>query len=113
MYEGTPRRGSETEYRQRQRQSSVTRHPDRLALWAVAMSVIVMVAAAASARAGSGGTTTSGSCSDSRFGARALRLGDCGDDVKTLHWIMKADAYRVDLHKDFDDPTDNSVRAFQ
>jgi len=113
MYEGMPRRGAETEYRRRQRASPIERRPDRIALWAVAMAVIAMVAAATSAHAGSGGTGTSASCSDTWFGARALRLGDCGDDVKTLHWIMRADSYRLSLDKDFDNPTDDSVRSFQ
>jgi len=113
MYEGVPRRGDGTEYRRRQQASTITRRPDRIALWAVAMAVIAMVAAATSARAGSGGTGSSSSCSDSQFGSRTLRLGDCGDDVKTLHWILKADSYRLSLDKDFDNPTDDSVRSFQ
>jgi peptidoglycan hydrolase-like protein with peptidoglycan-binding domain len=96
------------------------RRPDRIALWAVAMAVVAMVAAATSAHAGSGGTVSSdggtggsGSCPDSRFGARALKMGDCGTDVKTLHWLLKADTYGVPLDKEFDSPTDNSVRSFQ
>jgi putative peptidoglycan binding protein/rare lipoprotein A (RlpA)-like double-psi beta-barrel protein len=112
MYEGMPRRGDGTEYR-RQQASPITRRPDRIALWAVAMAVIAMVAAATSAHARSGGTGTSSSCSDSPFGSRTLRLGDCGDDVKTLHWILKANSYRLSLNKDFDNPTDHSVRSFQ
>jgi rare lipoprotein A len=112
MYEGMPRRGAKTEYRRRQ-EWPITTRPDRIALWAVAMAVIAMVAAAASAHAGSGGTGTSSTCPDSRLGARALRLGDCGGDVKTLHWIMRADSYRLSLDKDFDSPTDDSVRSFQ
>src|SRR5215218_9113774 len=120
MYEGMPRRGDATEYRRQESRSSIIRHPDRIALWAVVMAVVAMVAAAASAHAGSGGTSTSaggsdssGSCTDQRFGARALKLGDCGDDVKTMHWIMKASSYGVPLDKEFDDPTDGSVRSFQ
>ena len=84
------------------------------------MAVIGMIAAAASAHAGSGGTGasgagagSSGTCPDHRFGARALKVGDCGDDVKTLHWIMKSASFRVPLDKDFDRPTDSSVRSFQ
>jgi peptidoglycan hydrolase-like protein with peptidoglycan-binding domain len=120
MYEGPPRSRAQTEYRRRKPPSALTRRPDRIALWAVAMAVIAMVAAATSAHAGSGGTTTarsgsggSASCPDSRFGARALKLGDCGSDVKTLHWLLKAATYTVPLDKDFDSPTDNSVRSFQ
>jgi len=113
VHERLPRRGAETEYRKRREEWPITRRPDRIALWAVAMAVIGMVAAAASAHAGSGGTATTAPCSDEPFGARALRLGDCGDDVRTLHWIMRADDYRVALHEEFDQPTDDSVRAFQ
>jgi Lytic transglycolase/Putative peptidoglycan binding domain len=120
MYEGTARPRTETEYRQRRRESWITRRPDRIAFWAVAMAVIAMVAAATSAHAGSGGTTASGGgtgssgpCPDARFGARPLKVGDCGDDVKTLHWIMKADSFRVPMDKNFDNPTNNSVRSFQ
>ena len=117
MDEGLPRDGAETEYRRRQ-ERPVIRRPDRIALWAVGMAVVAMIAAAASARAGSGGTGLTGgggdgSCTDARFGSRSLRLGDCGEDVKTLHWIMKADSYGVSLNRQFDDPTESEVRSFQ
>ena len=121
MYEGPPRPRAQTEYRRRQPEPRYARRPDRIALWAVAMAVVGMIAAAASAHAASGGTSassgggtgTSSSCPDMRFGARSLALGDCGGDVKTLHWLLKAAAYRVPLDKDFDNPTDGSVRTFQ
>jgi len=82
------------------------------------MAVIAMVAAATSAHAGSGGTgssRTGGSsgCPEMRFGSRALDLGDCGADVRTLHWILKAKSYGVPLGKDFESPTARSVRRFQ
>jgi peptidoglycan hydrolase-like protein with peptidoglycan-binding domain len=94
------------------------RRPDLIAFWAVAMALIAMVAAAASANAGSGGTGDSGGgdpsrCPEMRFGARSLDRGDCGGDVKTLHWILKAKSYGVPLDKDFDGPTARSVRTFQ
>jgi 3D (Asp-Asp-Asp) domain-containing protein len=96
------------------------RRPDRIAFLAVVMAVIGMIAAATSAHAGPGGTSArsggtggSGSCPDERFGARTLKVGDCGGDVKVLHWLLKANSYRVPLDKDFDSPTDNSVRSFQ
>jgi rare lipoprotein A (peptidoglycan hydrolase) len=114
MYEGLPRDRAETEYRRRH-QSPIIRRPDRIALWAVGMAIVAMVAAAASAHAGSGGTGTTGgkSCADATFGSRSLRLGDCGQDVKTLHWIMKADSYGVSLNNDFDVPTQSEVQDFQ
>ncbi len=134
-----PPRGGETEYRRREEhpaedgraeaqrrrsfrtgtagsQSPIIRRPDRIALWAVGLAIVGMIAAAASAHAGSGGTGTSEekeSCMRAGFGSRALSLGDCGTDVKTLHWIMKADSYGVSLDKEFDDSTQGKVRAFQ
>ena len=123
MREGTARPRVEIEYGRRrpapraggQVRERPLRRPDRIAFWAVAMAVIAMVAAATSARAGSGGTGggDSGGCPAMRFGSRALNLGDCGGDVKTLHWILKANSYGVPLGKDFDDPTARSVRRFQ
>src|SRR3954447_17630204 len=113
MYEGLPRDGAETEYRRRQARSPIRKRPDRIALWAVGLAVVAMIAAAASAHADSGGTGISPSCSDTGFGSRTLRVGDCGTDVKTLHWIMKADSYGVSLNKDFDDSTESEVKTFQ
>jgi peptidoglycan hydrolase-like protein with peptidoglycan-binding domain len=120
MYEGTPGPRVRTEYRKRRSEPTVIRRPDRIALWAVAMAVIGMIAAAASAHAGGGGvsargggTDTSGRCPDQRFGVRALKLGDCGGDVKTLHWLLKASSYGVPMDKDFDGTTSHSVRSFQ
>jgi len=95
------------------------RRPDLIAFWAVVMAVIAMVAAATSAHAGTGGITSAGGtggssrCPDMGFGTRALNLGDCGGDVKTLHWLLKANSYGVPLGKDFDNPTQGSVRRFQ
>ena len=95
------------------------RRPDLIAFWAVVMAVIAMVAAATSAHAGTGGITSAGGtggssrCPDMGFGTRALNLGDCGGDVKTLHWLLKANSYGVPLGKDFDNPTADSVRRFQ
>jgi rare lipoprotein A (RlpA)-like double-psi beta-barrel protein/putative peptidoglycan binding protein len=127
MYEGTARQRVETEYgrreppprAERRARDRPLRRPDRIAFWAFALCVIAMVAAATSAHAGSGGTTSSGGsggsgrCPEMKFGARALNLGDCGGDVKTLHWLLKAKSYGVPLGKDFDSPTNHSVRSFQ
>lgn len=116
MDEGLPPRGVETEYRRRER-SAIIKRPDRIALWAVGMAIVALIAAATSAHAGSGGTTASGggssACPDEHFGSRALSKGDCGDDVKTLNWLLKAEAYGVSLNKQFESPTDDSVRSFQ
>jgi hypothetical protein len=112
MYEGPYRRAAATEYR-RQRAPRIIERPDRIAFWAVAMALVAMVAAAASAQGSSGGTGSTGPCADVPFGDRTLSMGDCGDDVKTLHWLLKADSYGVPLDKEFDNPTDDSVRRFQ
>jgi hypothetical protein len=126
MYEGAARSRAELEYGPRQsvprpdresRQRPL-RRPDRIAFWAVAMAVVAMVAAATSAQAGSGGTGSGGDgnssgCTHTRFGARALDLGDCGGDVKTLHWILRSKSYGVPLGKDFKGPTARSVERFQ
>jgi hypothetical protein len=114
MDDRTERAPARTQTR-RERPGWLAERPDLIALWAVAMAVIGMVAAATSAHAGSGGIGTSGSgeCRNADFGDRALNLGDCGTDVKTLNWLLKAKRYSVPLEKDFDNPTDDSVRAFQ
>jgi hypothetical protein len=123
MYEVTGRSRAEIEYGPQQLRAGrrandrPLRRPDRIALWAVVMSVIAMVAAAASAHAGSGGIGSGGGdssgCQEAPYGSRALDLGDCGGDVKTLHWILKAKSYGVPMDRDFDGSTDHSVRRFQ
>jgi peptidoglycan hydrolase-like protein with peptidoglycan-binding domain len=129
MKEGVARSRAETEYGRRRLatppgrpvRDRPVRRPDRIAFWAVVMAVVAMVAAATSARAGDGGvgvkadggTGRSGGCASKEFGRRALNLGDCGGDVKTLHWLLKANSYGVPMDKDFDNPTDSSVRRFQ
>ena len=119
MYEGQFRR--EAGYNQRgDRPSRVHGRPDRVALWAVFVAVAAVIAAAASAataegQGASGGASDLGECADVRFGDRPLQLGDCGDDVMTLNWVMKSKAYSsgVGLEEDFDDLTDGAVREFQ
>jgi hypothetical protein len=126
MYEDAARARAEIEYGTRQPAPRAARRdrerplrrPDLIAFWAVAMALIAMVAAATTANAGSGGIGDSGGggssgCPEMRFGARALDRGDCGGDVKTLHWILKAKSYGVSLDKAFDGYTARSVRSFQ
>jgi hypothetical protein len=112
MYEGTPRLRAGTEYARRRSEPPI-RRPDRIALLAVVMAVVAMIAAAASAHGSGGGTGPASRCPDGRFGARSLQLGDCGGDVKTLHWLLKAKSYGVPMGRRFDDPTSRSVRSFQ
>lgn len=118
MYEGDLRRKAETTKRGGP-PSRVQGRPDRVALWAVFVAVAALIAGAVSAAtanaAGSGGTSTEAECAETRFGKRALKLGDCGDDVKTLNWVLKAKRYAngVGLHEQFDDPTHGAVRKLQ
>jgi hypothetical protein len=97
------------------------RNPDRLALWAFVMAVVAMVAAAASAHAGSGGSsygggtaTTSSGCAIAELGSRTLKRGDCGDDVRTLNWILRSKRYPgVGLDDEFAAATEDAVREFE
>jgi Lytic transglycolase/Putative peptidoglycan binding domain len=119
MYEGEFRREAEVNNRGGDRPSRVHGRPDRVALWAVFLGLAAMIAAAVSAAtagaAGSGGTATPGVCEDIAFGDRPLQLGDCGDDVKTLNWVLGSKAYAtgVGLDGEFGDLTDAAVRTLQ
>lgn len=103
----------------RTRTGSIVSRPDRVALWAVFMAVIAMVAAAASAQAASGGlgdpSVTGEDCRDGRLGQRVLSFGDCGEDVRTLNWILRSKSYAVGapLGRDFETRTARSVKRFQ
>jgi len=123
----------------RRRPSGLAQRPDRLALWAVVLAFVAMAAGAASAKAGSGGLSTSPSggtssgpsgggsgggladgasgtpgCAQTQFGRRKLMVGDCGDDVETLNWLLASKRYSPGaLVDDFKRPTADAVRAFQ
>jgi len=123
----------------RRRPSGLVQRPDRLALWAVVLAFVAMAAGAASAKAGSGGLSTSPSggtssgpsgggsgggladgasgtpgCAQTQFGRRTLMVGDCGDDVETLNWLLASKRYSPGaLVDDFKRPTADAVRAFQ
>ncbi len=47
------------------------------------------------------------------FGKRSLEKGDCGSDVETLNWLLKAREYKVPLRRNFKNQTHNSVQAYQ
>ncbi|MQA72928.1 MAG: hypothetical protein GEU88_01010 [Solirubrobacterales bacterium] len=123
------------------RAPSLAERPDRIALWAVVLAVVAMIAGAASARAGIGGVAAgSGSdrggpdsassagiansaglgagadasgCLDTEFGRRTLQVGDCGDDVATLNWILRSDYREAPLADSFADGTEAAVARFQ
>jgi rare lipoprotein A (peptidoglycan hydrolase) len=98
----------------RQQPRAHEKRPDRLAFWAVLLSVFAFAGAAASAHAASGGVGTS-SGDESAFGSRVLRVGMAGDDVKVLNGIVKSKSYsggvRISTH--FASPTADAVREFQ
>jgi len=120
MDEGGYRRQAVSKNQRGDRPSRVHGRPDRAALWAVFVALAALAAAAlsaagANAAAGSGGTSTEPECVETEFGERVLRLGDCGDDVRTLNWLLKAKRYAssVGLHEQFDDATDVAVKELQ
>ncbi len=54
-------------------------------------------------------------CQPAEFGDRILKHGDCGADVKTLNWILRAsaDAGGLGLGPRFGDPTEDAVQDIQ
>ena len=94
-----------------------------------AMVLTVALIAAASAQAngsgtGSGGISGTGAvpatpplppgCVDTQLGKRDLRVGDCGVDVETLNWILKAKDFGApELTPEFETPTAAAVSEFQ
>jgi hypothetical protein len=111
--------------RMRDRDRSLRSRPDRVALWAFVMALVMMAFAAASAdgqtnggvSAGEEGTTNEGEClDDAGFGTRPMALGDCGDDVRTLNWLLRSMPFARDgvkLGPRFQGPTETTVRRFE
>ncbi len=60
-----------------------------------------------------GGGNGGGACEPGQFGHRSLERGDCGSDVETLNWLLKADDYRVALDNTFSADTHDAVRDVQ
>jgi hypothetical protein len=87
----------------------------RLAALVAATLALSALMGTANALAGSGGVGTGGDgCGDYRFGSRTLQHGDCGGDVKTLNWLLRAKASKaVGLGPDYDGSTVSAVRAFE
>jgi hypothetical protein len=96
---------------------------------AVALLALLAVAASAQAGTGSGGISGSGpgggiapstepplapGCLNTELGKRDLKVGDCGIDVRTLNWILKAkDFGSPELTDEYEDPTAEAVSEFQ
>jgi rare lipoprotein A (RlpA)-like double-psi beta-barrel protein/putative peptidoglycan binding protein len=78
----------------------------------LAASVLVCAATAtAGVPSSSGGV---GGCGHYHFGSRTLALGDCGGDVATLNWLLRAKASRsVGLGSIYDASTVAAVRDFE
>ena len=66
---------------------------------------------------GSGGETAQPSADtayyDYWFGARELRMGNAGEDVKTLNWVLRGLALGTPYSGAFQSLTDGAVRDFQ
>ena len=105
--------------------------PRRAALVATLASLAVLGAGVAVANASGGGISASGGgggisvgspptepvtpgCPNKQLGRRTLKVGDCGGDVATLNWILRAKDYGgAPLADEFEDPTKAAVEAFQ
>ena len=108
----------------------------RTALRAGLAAVVAAGCVAASAQAGGGGISASGGlgtggggtgagsagfedeitpgCPNKQLGRRTLKLGDCGGDVATLNWILKAKDFGApELVDEFEDATEVAVEDFQ
>jgi Lytic transglycolase/Putative peptidoglycan binding domain len=92
----------------------------RIVLSAGFAAVLAVAIAAAGAGAESGGVGPGGSggsdgggCRTVQFGERSLERGDCGSDVETLNWLLRADDYGVALAPRFGGETRDSVRDLQ
>jgi len=79
----------------------------------VLMSVGGAMASGGGVGPGGGGGDGGAGCKTAQFGDRVLERGDCGSDVKTLNWLLRARDYGVELDPRFADQTHASVRDFQ
>jgi peptidoglycan hydrolase-like protein with peptidoglycan-binding domain len=88
-----------------------------------ALAAGLCLAFAGMAPAGTGGVGIGGDDGDAgagdtsyralAFGERDLRLGNRGDDVKTLNWLLRAQALGAPSSGDFLGKTERAVRSFQ
>ena len=115
--------------------------PARIAIASVLIGGVMLLGAVASAEAGSGGGVWGGGgdsvdgndlpggggggggensaggatvCPASELGSRTLALGDCGDDVRTLNWLLKSKHLPgVPLADKYGASTEAAVRDFE
>ena len=62
---------------------------------------------------GGGATTADTTYYDYAFGARDLQLGNAGEDVKTLNWVLRGLALGTPYHGSFQSQTESAVKSFQ
>jgi len=127
MNDLSPRRAAAVENRDR-----TDRRHGRVGLIAAVAATAVLGIGVGAAHASGGGISASGGgtsagtggstqtepltpgCPNKQLGRRTLRLGDCGGDVATLNWILRAKDYgTAPLADEFEDPTQSAVEAFQ
>jgi len=79
-----------------------------------ALIAICSATAAASVPSGSGGVGSVSQCGHHAFGSRVLARGDCGSDVTTLNWLLRAKAWRsVKLGSRYGRSTVSAVRRYE
>jgi peptidoglycan hydrolase-like protein with peptidoglycan-binding domain len=108
--------------------ASIARSRTKAAPWVAALGLAALVAGVASAQAAGSGTGGVGSggpasgeegeltpgCPNAQLGRRTLELGDCGGDVATLNWVLRAEGYgRPGLTDQFDAATETAVERLQ
>jgi hypothetical protein len=75
--------------------------------------VVGVLASALAISVGVDAATASTPAPEDSLGARDLKLGDQGGDVKTLNWVLRAQALSTAYHGTFDGQTDWAVRTLQ
>jgi Lytic transglycolase/Putative peptidoglycan binding domain len=124
MHDPAPRRAAATDNRDRAHR----RHARPSLIVALAAAALLGIGAGV-AHASGGGVSASGAtggaagtqtgsvtpgCPNKQLGRRTLKLGDCGGDVATLNWILRAKDYAAaPLADRFRDPTQVAVESFQ
>jgi hypothetical protein len=104
---------------------------NKIPTMAAAFALLALLAVVASAQAVTGSGGISGvaggggiapspepplapGCMDTELGKRDLKMGDCGIDVRTLNWILKAKDFGApELTDEYEDPTAEAVSEFQ
>ena len=103
--------------RSRQRRAALVASLASLAVLGAGVAVANASGGGISASGGGGGTSAGSvtpGCPNKQLGRRTLKVGDCGGDVATLNWILRAKDYgEAPLADEFEDATKAAVEAFQ